>query len=156
STACEISADQPRFYVSGFGRSCWRSIAEPQGTREHNPKQKSATIGIGPMERPTLVTRLFHANRRMRGASQSCFERGGKSADLRQNHLPMDPPRSSPSGGQSMPNSSACSSRKEEMPAFHELAADASAVSNDRKWKSFVLAGYGLRSYNNVRLCPET
>src|SRR5262249_18342952 len=51
---------------------------------------------------------------------------------------------------------SACSSRKEEMPAFHELAADASAVSNDRKWKSFVLAGYGLRSYKNPRLCPET
>ena len=35
-----------------------RSIAESQG-RESNPKQKSATVGITPMERPTLVTRFF-------------------------------------------------------------------------------------------------
>jgi len=32
---------------------------EAVGTREHNPQQKSATIGIGPLERPTLVTRFF-------------------------------------------------------------------------------------------------
>src|SRR5262249_57823000 len=43
-----------------------------------------------------------------------------------------------------------------EVAASNEAAVSASAVSNDRKWKSFVLAGYGLRSYNNVRLCPET
>jgi len=47
-------------------------------------------------------------------------------------------------------------SRKEGLPAFHELAADASVLSNDRRWKSFVLAGYGFRSYNNIHLCPET
>jgi len=46
--------------------------------------------------------------------------------------------------------------RKEDLPAFHELAADASVVSNDRGWKSFVLTGYGFRSCNNIRLCPET
>lgn len=36
-----------------------RSVAEPQGSREHNPEQKPATAGIRPMERPTLVTRFF-------------------------------------------------------------------------------------------------
>ena len=45
---------------------------------------------------------------------------------------------------------------KPRQPAFHELAADASVVSNDRRWKSFVLAGDGFRSYSNIRLCPET
>ena len=29
-------------------------------------------------------------------------------------------------------------------------------VSDDRRWKSFVLTGYGFRSFNNIRLCPET
>src|SRR5262249_6503261 len=29
-------------------------------------------------------------------------------------------------------------------------------VTNSRKWKSFVLAGDGFRSYSNIRLCPET
>ena len=29
-------------------------------------------------------------------------------------------------------------------------------VSDDRRWKSFVLTGYGFRSFNNIHLCPET
>ena len=29
--------------------------------------------------------------------------------------------------------------RQEDLPAFHELAADAAMVSDDRRWKSFVL-----------------
>ena len=36
-----------------------RSVADPQGCREHSPQQKLATIGIRPMERPTLLTRFF-------------------------------------------------------------------------------------------------
>ena len=67
-----------------------RSVAEPQGSREHNPEQKPATAGIRPLERPTLVTRFFM---RIVGwvehldLTLSC---GGKSADLRQSDLPMD------------------------------------------------------------------
>jgi beta-hydroxylase len=46
--------------------------------------------------------------------------------------------------------------RKEELPAFHELASDVETISRDRGWKSFLLAGYGFRSANNIELCPET
>jgi len=42
------------------------------------------------------------------------------------------------------------------LPAFHELSADVLAISNDHRWKSFVLTGYGFSSTNNIRQCPET
>jgi len=46
--------------------------------------------------------------------------------------------------------------RKDELPGFHELASDVSTISTDRGWKTFLLAGYGYRSENNIGLCPET
>jgi beta-hydroxylase len=36
--------------------------------------------------------------------------------------------------------------RKEELPAFHELASDVTSISQDNNWKTFLLAGYGFRS----------
>ena len=38
--------------------------------------------------------------------------------------------------------------RKDELPGFHELATDVSAISQDRGWKTFLLAGYGFSSAN--------
>jgi ornithine lipid ester-linked acyl 2-hydroxylase len=46
--------------------------------------------------------------------------------------------------------------RKDELPGFHELAADVAAISQDRGWKTFVLAGYGFRSAKNIAACPRT
>ena len=36
------------------------------------------------------------------------------------------------------------------------MASDVETISRDRGWKSFLLAGYGFRSANNIELCPET
>ena len=46
--------------------------------------------------------------------------------------------------------------RKDELPGFHKLATDVATISHDRGWKTFLLAGYGFRSDNNIKLCPET
>jgi len=46
--------------------------------------------------------------------------------------------------------------RKDELPGFHELATDVSTISQDRGWKTFLLAGYGFRSDNNIKQCPDT
>lgn len=40
--------------------------------------------------------------------------------------------------------------------SLHELASDATSISQDNNWKSFLLAGYGFRSWNNIELCPDT
>ena len=44
--------------------------------------------------------------------------------------------------------------RKEDLPGFHELASDVSAISQDRGWKTFMLCGYGFRSRGQYRALP--
>lgn len=46
--------------------------------------------------------------------------------------------------------------RRDELPAFHEIATDVRTISADASWKTFLLAGYGVRSDQAARLCPET
>jgi ornithine lipid ester-linked acyl 2-hydroxylase len=46
--------------------------------------------------------------------------------------------------------------RKEELPGFHEIISEVRAISTDRDWKTFLFAGYGAKSAEAIRLCPET
>ncbi len=46
--------------------------------------------------------------------------------------------------------------RKDELPGFHEISTDVHTISQDRGWKTYLLTGYGLRSENAIRQCPET
>ena len=46
--------------------------------------------------------------------------------------------------------------RKEELPDFHDIAADVASISKDPGWKTFLLAAYGIKSQRNIALCPET
>jgi ornithine lipid ester-linked acyl 2-hydroxylase len=46
--------------------------------------------------------------------------------------------------------------RKEELPNFQDISTDVVSISKDRGWKTFLLGGYGLKSEQNIALCPET
>jgi aspartyl/asparaginyl beta-hydroxylase (cupin superfamily) len=46
--------------------------------------------------------------------------------------------------------------RKDDLPGFHEIATDVKQTSNDRGWKTFMLAGYGVTSPKNIEACPQT
>jgi ornithine lipid ester-linked acyl 2-hydroxylase len=46
--------------------------------------------------------------------------------------------------------------RKDELPGFHEISTDVMTTSQDRGWKTFLLAGYGLTSERNIATCPQT
>jgi len=46
--------------------------------------------------------------------------------------------------------------RKGELPAFHEIASEVRSISSDSDWKTFLLYGYGIKSEEAVRACPET
>ncbi len=46
--------------------------------------------------------------------------------------------------------------RQDDLPGFHEIATDVATISQDRRWKSFLLAAYGLRSEQAIRQCPQT
>jgi ornithine lipid ester-linked acyl 2-hydroxylase len=129
------------------------SVAEQQAN--HDPAQKFGTTGIKPLQRPSLITRFFM--RLVAGAERlnlaltkvgnppifnkavfpwvSTIERDWRAIRAELDHV---------------------LTRKEELPGFHELATDVSTISHDRGWKTFLLAGYGFRSQNNIKLCPET
>lgn len=44
---------------------------------------------------------------------------------------------------------------RDDLPAFHEINADATNIDNDA-WKSFFFYGFGRRSEGNCRRCPRT
>lgn len=46
--------------------------------------------------------------------------------------------------------------RRAELPSISDISPDASTISTDRGWKTFILCGYGFRSSRNIALCPET
>ena len=46
--------------------------------------------------------------------------------------------------------------RKDDLPSFQDIAADVASISKDRGWKTFLLMGYGLKSEQNIGLCPGT
>jgi len=46
--------------------------------------------------------------------------------------------------------------RREELPSISDISPDATTISTDRGWKTFILSGYGFRSARNIALCPQT
>ena len=44
---------------------------------------------------------------------------------------------------------------RDDLPAFHEITADVSAIA-DVEWKTFFFYGYGFRSEANLARCPRT
>jgi len=45
---------------------------------------------------------------------------------------------------------------REALPSFHDIAEDASTISQDDNWKTFFLYGYGEKAENNCARCPRT
>lgn len=45
---------------------------------------------------------------------------------------------------------------RHELPLFQEISPDQKRISPDDKWRTFFLYGFGHRSEQNCRLCPET
>ena len=131
------------------------SGARHQANHEQDPAQKFGTSGIKPMDRPSLVTRFFMSIVAWAEQLNLALSKVGNPSIYDNKVFPW---------ARSIENEwrairaelDHVLTRKEELPAFHELASDVETISRDRGWKSFLLAGYGFRSANNIRLCPET
>ena len=131
------------------------SVARHQANHEQDPAQKFGTSGIKPMDRPSLVTRFFMSIVGWAEQLNLALSKVGNPSIYDNKVFPW---------ARSIENEwrairaelDHVLTRKEELPAFHELASDVETISRDRGWKSFLLAGYGFRSANNIRLCPET
>jgi ornithine lipid ester-linked acyl 2-hydroxylase len=47
-------------------------------------------------------------------------------------------------------------SRREAMPSFHEILAEAGTITGDNQWKTFFLLGPGMDCRKNQEQCPKT
>ena len=45
---------------------------------------------------------------------------------------------------------------RDRLPAFQDISEDVGYITQDDKWKAFMLMGYGISSRNNMRRCPTT
>ncbi|WP_245515283.1 aspartyl/asparaginyl beta-hydroxylase domain-containing protein [Rhizobium deserti] len=46
--------------------------------------------------------------------------------------------------------------RKDELPTFQDISTDVKTISTDNGWKTFFLLGFGVKSEQNIKTCPET
>ena len=46
--------------------------------------------------------------------------------------------------------------RQSELPSFQDISTDVKTISSDNHWKTFFLLGYGLKSEQNIKTCPDT
>jgi beta-hydroxylase len=131
------------------------TISEQPAETTQNPIQNFGTAGIKPLERPSLVTRLFMAAVAFVERLNLTYSKVGNppiydnavfpwtktiERDWRAVRAELD----------------RVLTRKDELPGFHELATDVATISQDRGWKTFVLAGYSFRSAKNIEVCPRT
>ena len=46
--------------------------------------------------------------------------------------------------------------RQDELPSFSDISSDVKTITKDNHWKTFMICGYGLKSDQAIRQCPET
>ena len=46
--------------------------------------------------------------------------------------------------------------RRDELMSFHEVTDEVATITTDDEWKTFFLIGYGVKSKENCKRCPET
>lgn len=122
---------------------------------DKNPAQRFGTQGITPMERPSLATRIFmRVVALVERLNLKCSKVGNppiydnakfpwtKEIEHEWRAIRAELDR--------------VLIRKDDLPGFHELSSDVATVSQDRGWKTFLLAGYGFKSQANIQSSPET
>ena len=123
--------------------------------QSNQPAQQFGTEGIKPMGRPSAVTRFFMAVVAFAERLNLRFSKVGNPPIYDKAVFPWasEIEKEWPAIRAELDK---VLTRKDELPGFHELSTDVSTISQDRGWKTFFLSGYGFKSENNIKQCPET
>jgi aspartyl/asparaginyl beta-hydroxylase (cupin superfamily) len=130
--------------------------AAEQGLRPgETPVQRFGTEGIAPMRRPSLLTRMFMRVVAFAERLNVAFSKVGNPPIYDKAVFPWaaEVEAAFPAIRTELVR---VLTRKDDLPGFHEISSDVSTISQDRGWKTFLLAGYGFRSDANIALCPQT
>lgn len=120
-----------------------------------DPKQNFGTDGIAPMDRPGAVTRFFM------GIVAWAERLNLKHAKL--GNPPVYDNAIFPWVAEVEKEYPAIRAelekvlvRQSELPSFQDISSDVKTISTDNHWKTFFLLGFGVKSEQNVRACPNT
>ena len=130
--------------------------AAEQGLRPgETPVQRFGTEGIAPMRRASLITRVFMRVVAFAERLNVAFSKVGNPPIYDKAVFPWaaEVEAAFPAIRTELVR---VLTRKDDLPGFHEISSDVSTISQDRGWKTFLLAGYGFRSDANIALCPQT
>ncbi|HEY8567507.1 MAG TPA: aspartyl/asparaginyl beta-hydroxylase domain-containing protein [Beijerinckiaceae bacterium] len=117
--------------------------------------QTFGTEGIAPMSRPSLVTRFFM---RIVAGAERLNLKGSKVGNPPVYDKATFPwvaeiEREWPLIRAELDRVLV---RQADLPAFQNIATDVATITNDDRWKTFLLSAYGLTSQENIKRCPET
>jgi len=131
------------------------SVAEQPAEEDPTPSQNFGTAGIKPLDRPSLTARAFMRVVAWVERLNLKYSKVGNPPIYDNTVFPWTK-QLEHDWRAIRAELDRVLTRKDELPGFHELASDVTAISQDRDWKSFLLCGYGFRSERNVKQCPET
>ena len=131
------------------------TIVEQPAETAQNPTQNFGTAGIKPLERPSVVTRAFMGVVAFVERLNLKYSKVGNPPIYDNAVFPWTQ-EIEREWRAIRAELDRVLTRKDDLPGFHELSTDVAIISQDRGWKTFFLCGYGFRSANNIKLCPQT
>jgi ornithine lipid ester-linked acyl 2-hydroxylase len=119
------------------------------------PQQNFATAGIAPLSRPSAVTRLFMAVVAWAERLNLRHARLGNPPVYDKAEFPWV---RALEAGSSLVRAELTRilERQAELPAFQDISVDVRTITKDAGWKTFFLVGFGVKSAENIRRCPDT
>jgi len=130
-------------------------MADKTAAGPHPDTQNFGTTGIAPMQRPGLLTRFFM------GVVAFAERLNVRYAKL--GNPPVYDNRVFPWAAEIEAAWPAIRAeldrvllRQADLPTFQDISTDVRTISTDKRWKTFFLLGFGIRSEQNIAACPAT
>ncbi len=131
------------------------SAPAPTTTEPHASEQTFGIAGIAPMDCPSAMTRFFMGIVAWAESLNLKYAKLGNPPvmTMRPSH---GPPRSRRNIPRSAPSWKSVLLRQSELPTFQDISTDVKTISTDSRWKTFFLVGFGVKSEQNIKACPNT
>ena len=117
--------------------------------------QTFGTDGLKPMDRPSLLTRVFMHIVGFAERLNVKYSKVGNPAVYDPAVFPWaaEIEREWPAIRRELER---VLTRQAELPGFHEISTDVATITQDLGWKTYFFCGYGARADANIQQCPET
>jgi aspartyl/asparaginyl beta-hydroxylase (cupin superfamily) len=127
----------------------------PTSPKPSSADQNFGTTGIAPMDRPSALTRFFMSIVAWAEGLNLKYAKLGNPSVYDNATFPWvaDVEKEWPAIRSELERVLV---RQSELPVFQDISTDVKTISTDQGWKTFFLVGFGVKSEQNIRACPET